>query len=99
MTITDDLAVVRAALHRVVVKGRYGDAVGWDPDTEALAALDRIEREFAEEVSLNESAIRARLAEAERLLRVVFEWGGRTVPAEWLMEVEAYLASREQEDR
>jgi acetoacetate decarboxylase len=80
MTITDDLAVVR-------------DFVQGAASYEAVdAALDRIEREYAEEVALNESAIRARLTEAERLLRLVPD-----VPGTEAL-VSLIRAFREQED-
>jgi len=79
MTITDDLAVVREALtlERLSRAATFGQL-----STEALAALDRIEREYAEEVALNESAIRARLAEAERVLREIASWSQPGGPVE-----------------
>ena len=71
--LTDDFAVVRDGLDRARSFAASGCHPGYRADYFDIhrAALDRIEREYAEEVALNESALRVRLAEAERVLREI----------------------------
>jgi len=79
MAFTDDLAVVRGMLEEEGAPGAHA----------ALAALDRIERQYEEQ---------PRLAEAERVLRQIADLRGHDYPGEAPDMADAYLASREQED-
>jgi len=114
MTFTDDLAVVRGAL---VVGWDERFPGSEEAQNEALAALDRIERSrqswVDECAALNDRLVnaegrayryKARLAEAERVLRDLYEAcqeaeaAGAMVERAPVLSAGAYLASREQED-
>jgi hypothetical protein len=112
VTITDDLAVVREALH----SARYGEfeaSTDFDASEKIVAgwyaALDRIEREYAKAeahaLALDEknTNVENALAEAERVLREIAEakLAPNHVPDgdRLAATARAYLASREQEDQ
>jgi len=102
MTIADDLAVVREGFHCFCNPKRHGTHIRSCPVTAAHAALERVEREYAASCErltatrAERNDARARLAEAERVLRAIEDYDDASIAG---LAVRAYLASREQEDR